>query len=306
MSNSAYLHPEQEAFFESVERSNMNKTPVVWITGAAGLIGSHLLRLAPQQLPDSRAIGLTRSDLDLADHDAVRERFNREAPSLVIHCAAMSRSPDCEANPTQARAINVEATRNLVTLSGHIPLIFFSSDLLFDGKQGSYKETDPIYPIGIYAETKAEAEQLVLANPLHTVVRTSLNTGPSPDGTRGFDESMRRAWAAGKTLKLFTDEYRCPIPAAITAAAVWELVRAGATGLFHLAGSERLSRWQIAELIAQASPELQPLMEPVSRQDYQGPPRPADTSLDCSKIAGLLSFPLPRFSDWVNSQTRCL
>lgn len=282
----------------------MNDQPTVWITGAAGLIGSHLVRIASTYVPDIRLIGLTRSGLDLTDHTAVRERFTREAPSLVIHCAAMSRSPACEAHPQQASAINVEATRNLASLSLNIPLVFFSSDLVFDGEKGSYRETDPINPRGVYAETKAGAEQLILANPLHTVVRTSLNAGPSPDGTRGFDESMRRAWAAGKTLKLFTDEYRCPIPAAITAAAVWELVRAGATGLFHLAGSERLSRWQIGELIARSSPELNPLMEPVSRKDYQGPPRPADTSLDCSKIAGLLPFPLPRFSDWVNSRTR--
>ena len=69
-------------------------------------------------------------------------------------------------------------------------------------------------------------------------------------------------------------------------------------GLYHLAGAERLSRWQIGQLLAQRWSHLNPRLEPASRLTYTGPPRPADTSLDCAKLQALLSFSLPRFTEW--------
>jgi len=98
---------------------------------------------------------------------------------------------------------------------------------------------------------------------------------------------------------LFTDEYRCPIPAAVTARAALEMASHQATGLYHLAGAEKLSRWQIGQLLVARQPGLEQRIEPGSLKDYQGPPRSPDTSLDCSKIQKLLSFPLPRFSVWL-------
>jgi dTDP-4-dehydrorhamnose reductase len=80
---------------------------------------------------------------------------------------------------------------------------------------------------------------------------------------------------------------------------LWELASRQTTGLFHLAGSERLSRVQIAQLIADRWPQLNPKIERNSRKEYQGAPRPADTSLDCAKVQNLLSFPLPGLSEWL-------
>jgi dTDP-4-dehydrorhamnose reductase len=153
--------------------------------------------------------------------------------------------------------------------------------------------------LSVYGRTKAEAERLVLANPRHTVVRTSLNAGASPAGDRGIEEQMRRAWKEGKTLRLFRDEFRSPIPAEVTARAVWELVDRGAAGLYHVAGAERLSRWQIGQLFAARWPEWKPRILEASLAEYQGAARPPDTSLNCAKAQALLSFPLPRFGDWV-------
>lgn len=273
---------------------------IAWITGAGGLIGSHLLRAAPLYAPRWQVVGLNRAQLELTDRDAVRRRFDAERPALIIHCAAISRSTTCETEPGLARQINVEVTGQLAELAREIPLIFFSTDLVFDGRQGQYRESDPINPIGVYAQTKAEAEAIVLANPRHFVVRTSLNAGISPSGDRAFNEEMRRAWEAGRVLRLFTDEYRCPIPAALTARAVWELALGDQPGLYHLAGSERLSRWQIGQLIAQRCPQLEPRLEPGSLRDYRGAPRSPDTSLDCQRLQSLLSFPLPGFSRYLD------
>jgi dTDP-4-dehydrorhamnose reductase len=112
---------------------------------------------------------------------------------------------------------------------------------------------------------------------------------------------MRRAWQVGKTLKLFVDEFRCPMPALVTARAIWDLVAQGKPGLYHLAGSERLSRWQMGQLIAARWPQLDPRLQPASRKDYAGAPRPPDTSLTCSKIQNLLSFPLPGLGEWLQA-----
>jgi dTDP-4-dehydrorhamnose reductase len=243
--------------------------------------------------------GLTREDLDLGDAEAVRREFERQRPQLIIHCAALSQSPDCQANPGLARQINVEATARLAGLAHDIPLVFFSSDLVFDGRSGNYDEAAPVNPLSVYAETKVAAEQVVLANPRHTVVRTSLNGGASPRGNRAFNEQMRLAWQAGRSVNLFADEFRSPIAAEVTARAVWELVARNRPGLYHLAGSERLSRWEIGQLLAARWPQLQPRMVRTSLREYVGAPRPPDTTLNCAKAQGLLSCRLPGLTQWL-------
>jgi len=271
----------------------------VWVTGAGGLIGHWLVRTAAENAPGPQVRRLTHSDLELTDSVAVIARFKRERPRAVIHCAALSQSTACQANPALARRVNVEVTSFLAELAAAIPFIFFSTDLVFDGRSGQYEESDKVNPLSVYAETKVEAERVVLQNPQHTVVRTSLNGGPSPSGIRGFDEQVRHAWENGQTLRLFTDEFRSPIPASITARAVWELLATNRPGVYHVAGVERMSRWQIGQLLASLWPDIKPKMEATSLKEYSGAPRPPDTSLNCDKVQRLLSFPLPRFSQWV-------
>ena len=257
------------------------------------------MQSATRLAPDWQVIGLTRAQLDVTDFNAVRGQFRARKPQVIIHCAALSRSPSCQENPALARKLNVEATACLAGLAAEIPFFFLSSDLVFDGQQGNYDESAQPNPLSIYAETKIAAEQVVLANPKHTVVRISLNGGASPTGNRGFNEEMCCAWQAGKTLKLFVDEFRSPMPATVTTRAIWELVAQSNPGLYHLAGSQRLSRWQMGQLIAARWPQLNPRLEPASRKDYNGPPRPPDTSLNCAKIQKLLSFPLPGLGEWL-------
>ncbi|MDB6021032.1 MAG: dTDP-4-dehydrorhamnose reductase [Pedosphaera sp.] len=276
----------------------------VWITGAKGLIGNCLVHAASECVPSRRAIGLTREQIDLTDFSAVRRAFHEQRPQLIIHCAALSKSPDCQANPALARKLNVEVTALLAELAAEIPFIFFSTDLVFDGLLGNYDESASVNPLSIYAETKVEAEKIVLANPKHTVIRTSLNGGTSPAGDRGFNEEMRRAWQQGRTLKLFMDEFRSPLPTVVTARAVWELAALNQPGLYHLAGSEKLSRWQIGRLLAARWPQFNPQIQAGSLKEYQGAPRSPDTSLNCAKVQKLLSFPLPSLGQWLADHPR--
>jgi dTDP-4-dehydrorhamnose reductase len=265
------------------EAEQMSRT--VWITGTGGLIGNYLLRSAPQGW---RVSGIARDGI-----------AQGAPPDLIIHCAALSKSAACEQNPELARESNVQLTQRLCELARDTALIFFSTDLVFDGTKGNYSEEDRVQPLTVYGRTKAEAERIVLANPRHTVIRLALNAGVSPTKDRPFNEEIHNAWRRGETLKLFTDEFRTPIPAAVSARATWEMAATGATGLFHLGGSEKLSRWEIGQLLATRWKDVSPKLEPGSVHNYKGPPRSPDTSLNCTKIQKLLSFPLPRFSEWL-------
>ena len=271
----------------------------VWITGAGGLIGNYLAQTAPKAAQQWRVRALTRDQLDLLNFAAVRHEFQKDSPQLVIHCAAVTRADEAQKDPDLARRLNIEVTRLLSELAAEIQLIFFSTDLVFDGRQGHYAETAVPNPLHLYGETKAAAEQIVLKNPRHLVIRTSINGGISRTGNRGFNEQLRLALQSGKPMKLFTDEFRSPIPAIETARAVWELIGKHCAGIFHVAGAERLSRLQIGQLLLSRWPEIKTKIEPGSAKDFLGPPRAPDTSLDISKAQAILSAPLPGLGEWL-------
>ncbi|MEK7237688.1 MAG: SDR family oxidoreductase [Nitrospirota bacterium] len=277
--------------------------PLVLVTGAAGLIGHYLLTTAPRWAPRWKVRGITRQDVDLTDAGAVRRLWRDVHPHAVLHCAAQSRTGPCQQDPPLARRINVEAMSRLAELAAGIPFLFFSSDQVFDGSKGWYVETDPVNPLNVYGETKAEAERIVLQNPRHSVIRVGLNAGTSPTGDRSFVEDMRNSVQGGRPLTLFTNEFRCPLPAGMTARALWELIDQDRPGLYHLGGAERLSRWEIGQALTPWYPELAAQIRPGSVGDYVGAPRPPDLSMRCDKLQGLLSFRLSGFRAWLAGRT---
>ena len=278
----------------------MSVLNTAWITGASGLIGNYLAQTAPQFAPHWRVRALTRADFDLLDFAAVEREFKKDRPQLVIHCAAITAVADGQKNPALARRVNVEVTQLLAELAVDISFAFFSTDLVFDGRKGNYAETDPANPLHLYGETKLTAEGTVRKNPRHLVVRTSLNGGTSPSGNRAFNEQLRRTMQqAGQGMTLFTDEFRCPIPAVETARAVWELAQKKCAGLYHVAGAEKLSRWEIGELLVQRWPEVTATLKSGSGHDFPGPPRALDTSLNIAKVQNELSTPLPGLRAWL-------
>jgi dTDP-4-dehydrorhamnose reductase len=218
---------------------------------------------------------------------------------LLIHCAALSRTKACEQNPDEARRINVEVTAHLAQLSQDIPFIFLSSGEVFDGQTGWYSETDEPNPINVYGQTKLKAELAVLQNPRHTVVRIVLTAGTSETGNRSFVEDKCRAATFGKDVTLYVDEFRCPLPAGVITRAIWELADRKQPGLYHLGGSERLSRWEIGETLLSWYPELKGRLVKGFTKNHVGSSRPADLSLRCDKIQNLLSFRIQGFREWL-------
>ncbi len=278
--------------------------PRAIITGAAGLIGQYLVKTASRWAPGWDVLGLSRAELDLTERSNLETRIHALKPDLLIHCAALSRTKDCEQDPERAHRINVEVTAHLARLSHDIPFIFLSSGEVFDGRTGWYGETDEPNPINVYGQTKLQAERTVLQNSGHTVIRIVLTAGMSERGDRSFVEDMCRAVKAGKDVTLYTDEFRCPLPAGIVARAVWELVDRKQPGLYHLGGSERLSRWEIGEALLPWYPELKSRLVEGSARNHVGSPCPSDLSLRCDKIQRLLSFRIPGFREWLAGRSR--
>jgi dTDP-4-dehydrorhamnose reductase len=275
------------------------QSPRVWITGANGLIGNYLVQTAPRFASGGTIRALTREKFDLLDFAAVRREFQKDKPQLVIHCAAITTISEAQKNPELTQRVNVELTQMLAELAAEVRFVFFSTDLVFDGRNGNYAEPDVVNPLHLYGETKAAAEQIVLKNPRHAVVRTSINGGTSLSGNRGFNEIMRQTWQSGQGMNLFTDEFRCPVPAVETARAVWELVEKKCAGIFHVAGAEKLSRWQTGQLLAARWPQLSPKITADSLKNFSGPSRSPDVSLNISKVQKVLSNPLPSLTEWL-------
>jgi dTDP-4-dehydrorhamnose reductase len=273
--------------------------PRAIITGAAGLIGQYLVKTASRWASGWDVQGLSRAELELTETSKVEARIHALKPDLLIHCAALSRTKDCEQNPDEARRVNVEVTAQLAQLSRDIPFIFLSSGEVFDGKTGWYGETDEPNPINVYGKTKLEAERVVLQNPQHTVVRIVLTSGTSQNGDRSFVEDICRTAKAGKEVTLYADEFRCPLPAGVIARTIWELVDRKQPGLYHLGGSDRLSRWEIGETLLPWYPELKGRLVKGSARNHIGSPRPSDLSLRCEKLQRLLSFRIPGFRKWL-------
>src|SRR4051812_45824657 len=155
----------------------------VCITGAGGLVGSYLVRSAPRDWT-----------VRTMHQDGFGALFQNRPPDLLIHCAALSKSAACEKQPELARRVNVELTQKLCEFARDMPLIFFSTDLVFDGTKGNYTENDTVNPLTVYGRTKADAERIVLSNPRHAVIRLALNAGVSPAGDRAFNEEIHNAW----------------------------------------------------------------------------------------------------------------
>lgn len=282
--------------------STTDTKPLAWITGASGLIGRHLVQTAAQLAPQWRVRALGRPQFNLLDFAAVEAEFLRDRPQLIVHCAAVSSVAEAKADPALARRLNVDTTRLLAGLIADGSFVFFSTDLVFDGTQGDYRETDLVKPMHVYGETKAAAEQIVLGNPRHLVLRTSITGGISAAGNRSFNEQLRHALQESRGMTLFTDEFRSPIPAVVTIRALWDLVDKKCGGLYHVAGAEKLSRWQIGQLLIQRWPELQGKVNDIKAglaKDFPGPPRALDTSMNISKVQAVLSVPLPGLSAWL-------
>jgi dTDP-4-dehydrorhamnose reductase len=272
----------------------------ILVTGASGRLGSVLIdRLMSRGghivIGWSRTPGCSRGPIplravDLSDDHAVAESLNEDDPDAVIHAGALSSADAVYRDPARGHAVNVEATRRLAGWmnSRGRRLVFTSTDLVFDGSKGWYREDDMAWPILAYGRSKFEAERHVLAAPRGLVARLSLLFGPTPSGRPGFFDLAMEALRRGEPRAFFEDEFRTPLDYVTAADILARLVESDAVGIVHVAGPERLSRFDLMRRAALAAGIDPALVQPGRQADAILPePRPADASLDTSRLTGL-------------------
>jgi dTDP-4-dehydrorhamnose reductase len=278
----------------------------ILVTGASGQLGGYFLRrLQGSDLTVAAWSGSRRGELfgsvlhpvDLGDADAVRAAFRAARPDLLFHAAAQARIADCYHDPDLAYRINTSGSALLAELASAAGarLLLVSTDLVFDGEHGGYREEDAPSPLSVYGRSKADAEGAVLAAPHTVVARVSLLYGPSVVGRPSFFDEQVAALRAGRPVTLFADEWRTPLALSTAAEALLALARSDFTGLLHLGGPERLSRLEMGQRLADFLGVSSSAIVAVKRADIPSPePRPRDTSLDSSRWRSLfpgLSWP---------------
>ncbi|HAO13202.1 MAG TPA: NAD(P)-dependent oxidoreductase [Planktothrix sp. UBA8407] len=273
----------------------MNK---LLITGASGFLGWHLCQIAQTQwqvygITNSKTINIPNIHLfktDLTDIQALKNLFQEIKPDAVIHTAAQSQPNFCQQYPEISYQINVIASLEIANLCAEldIPCVFTSTDLVFNGLNAPYKETDPRSPISYYGEQKVLAEQGMLERyPQTTICRMPLMFGDVPDHATSFIQPFIQTLKAGKELNLFVDEFRTPV-SGTTAAKGLLLALETTQGILHLGGKERISRYEFGLLMADILDLPKHLIKPCYQADIKMlAPRPPDVSLDSSKAFNL-------------------
>lgn len=267
----------------------------ILLTGASGLLGGYLL---PELVRGShevvtwsgpraeRSANVTAVPVDLADRARVAAAFAAARPDVVLHAAARSSVAQCFEQPEAARAVNLGGTETLVELAAKADarLLLVSTDLVFDGQRGGYREEDVPSPLSVYGQTKWAAEQAVLGYRRAAVVRASLLYGPTRSERRGFFDQQVAALRAGRPCPLFVDEWRTPLALSTAAQALASLAVSEVIGILHLGGPERMSRWEMGLRLAAYLGCDDSACVPISRSAASSPePRPRDASLDSSR-----------------------
>jgi dTDP-4-dehydrorhamnose reductase len=261
----------------------------ILLTGAHGQVGWELARRAPKR---GFAVEATDVDVfDITDLRAVEERVCGPGWALVVNCAAYTAVDRAESEPELALAVNRDGPAHLAAACGaaRIPLVHISTDYVFDGgKDGPYRETDPVSPLGVYGRSKAESEWEVRSRLReHIILRTSWVYGVHG---QNFVKTMLRLGQERRVLRVVNDQQGCPTNAADLAEVI--LAIAGecdmnAWGIYHYAGKGATTWHGFAEAIfAEARKYISLLVErvePIPSSQYPtAAKRPANSVLDCS------------------------
>lgn len=229
----------------------------ILIIGASGLVGSYVFRhfslaggfdvYGADFEGDNSAI----AKLDIRDEAAVKNIFEETRPDIVIVSAAIPSVEFCETNPADTRPTNIEGMKNIIR---HAPpcaaLVYFSSDYIFDGENGPYSEDDAVNPLNEYGRQKLEVEEAIkktISN--YLILRIAVVYGWEPKG-KNFVMQVLKKLGNSESVSAPSDQISNATFAGDIAEAIDKLLAAGARGVFHVAGSGILNRYQFAKLIA--------------------------------------------------------
>jgi dTDP-4-dehydrorhamnose reductase len=255
----------------------MSYLPKLLITGASGLLG---LNMALQVQGRYTVTGTANQhplngtpfeiiNVDLAQIGEAHQVIEQVKPDLIINCAALANVEECERQPDLARQLNTCLPAELAEAAARrsLPFIHISTDAVFDGLRGNYSESDIPAPINTYARTKLAGEQAVLKAYPHAIIARVNFYGWSLNGQRSLAEMFVRNLSAGKRMFGFHDVFFCPLLVNDLVELLLKMVMKDLSGLYHVVGSECVSKYHFGLAVADEFKLDPALIVPVSWTD---------------------------------------
>ena len=280
---------------------------MILITGSNGLLGQKLVKhLTKNNIPfiatskgknrNPDCMDASYSTMDICSVEDIKSVFDRFIPTHVIHTAAMTNVDECEEFPFECEKLNVEATQLLFNavqkIGAHFQLL--STDFVFDGLKGNYSETDTPNPLSVYARSKVAAENLVLTSsyPKFSIVRTIILYGKANNLSRSNIVCWaKEALSKGQPMTIIDDQFRSPTWADDLAWACIRICDLQKTGIYHIAGPETMSIYDLVLRIAKFySFSTEFLTKTDSLSLNQKAKRPPKTGFDLQKAQAELSY----------------
>lgn len=269
------------------------------VTGSAGLIGRQVVKdTSTQNYQIHASYHETKPEfgmpirLDLTNLNEISKVMNKTKPDSVIHLAALTNVDLCETQKDLAMKINAKSTEILAKEAAKHDSFFLyvSTDYVFDGNQGMKKETDKTNPLGFYGKSKLEGEKALynLASSW-CIARTSTPFGTHPT-KKSFPLWIIENLKQKKEIKVITDQFTSPTYIPNLSKMLIEIATKQLVGIYHVAGASKISRYNLAELIAEKMEIDKKLLKPITMDEMKWQAqRPKDSSLDVSKASTILN-----------------
>lgn len=269
------------------------------VTGSAGLIGRQVVKdISTQNYQVHASYHKTKPEfgipirLDLTNLNEISKIMNKIKPDSIIHLAAFTNVDLCEKEKDLAMKVNAKATHVLAKEAAKYDSFFLyvSTDYVFDGNQGMRKENDKTSPLGFYGKSKLEGEKALynLASNW-CIARTSTPFGTHPT-KKSFPLWIIENLKQKKEIKVVADQFTSPTYIPNLSKMLIEIATKQLVGIYHVAGASKISRYNLAELIAEKMKIDKKLLKPIPMDEMKlQAQRPKDSSLDVSKASIILN-----------------
>ncbi len=292
----------------------MNKT--ILLTGGTSLFGSAFLKFIPKNtrivITEHKVKNQVNNSqieivkMDILNNALLLNLIAKYQPDVIIHAASASNVDFCEQQKDKAWQVNVVGTENILKASkkGKVHFIYISSNAIFDGKKDIYEEKDIPNPINFYGKTKYEGELLTQRYSNNwTIIRPITSYGWAPAGSRINPVTwVIEALSSKKNLKVVDDVYLNPLYNIDLGKIAWKIIKGKSEGIYHVAGSETLNRYQWALKVAGVFNLDANLISPVPSSYFTGKiaTRPQKTIYSIEKIKKEFKFYPRSVSDGLN------
>lgn len=278
----------------------------ILVTGANGFVGHYLVEKLLEANHHVIATGKGESRLpfsgdhyvyepmDFTDPFAVHDVFEKHQPEAVVHAGAMGKPDECEEQQWQAYIVNVEGTVTLLSNAEEISsfFVYVSTDFVFSGSKGDYTEEDVTDPVNYYGKTKQDAEDAVREYAGDwAIVRTVLVYGQPLSGRSNILTIVKDKLEKGETYNVVDDQFRTPTYVEDLANGIVSIIAKRATGVYHLAGKDKLTPYQMAQETAVHLGLDKELIRRVTAANFTQPAkRPANTTFVITKAKKQLQY----------------